>query len=669
MSALQVETAKAESYIKDTYVKQVSDIVKDDPDTLAAAEIVLLELALAELDINMDAIKRDYKAYRKKHIKKYYRALAKTVLSKHEGGEDGDDPHPSGSPQSVHSGKDDDKPQRKTKAQRDRERAEEERRDRAAESLADQRRKAMKEKYRDAQKEHIKQKAFWTAYTADSLAEGLIDTTERITEPAVAFLKESTLTKGAMAVVDYFANKVSTVQYFAKAVYQFGPIVGMRMLNAYFRYGGYDVKLKENAQGKRVNEFGEVIQDGESSDKTRSWAIESLRKRLSSRSAYDSQAEPPSEGYIIDKDGNIIAHGVGRGNDHYLPFSSRHLKKLRKSEGGEFVRRRLVGGVTVEDLHAAMMMGADRVTVVSNSGTFTVDLKGRSHGLRMEHMQILSRYQDLIGGTKKKGDDYERALNTLQDEFPLHFSTKSERGGWWDQADYVSAKTKLRDEFRGLFKVLAGEEVQDANTRRDPTTGGTIRAPEAMTRVRELGITGAYSNETIREYVARRGKQGTGQRLEALRHVGRSMQRETGRTPVWLDEEIRAAQRAMEEERRPKTSDVKVAQPGQKVQTVRPDNLPDDYTSGAERKRAKETPSEWKTGEYQAGYQRLKARGLPADEMGDDPNVEALFKTVSKLDKNQWKYAQQNPEDFHLGTEDWGAIATELDVLSSIKGL
>lgn len=282
------------------------------------------------------------------------------------------------------------------------------------------------------------------------------------------FLNETSVGQSIAAVAGFFADQGSKFQFAARAINEFGPWAGTRLAYNYFRYGGYDVPMTEK-NGKIRTEMGDVLPEVKSQKESRKWAIETLRKRLPGQSAEDSDAEPPSEGFLIDKDGNILAHGVGRGNDHFLPFNSRHLKRMREEEGVEYIRRRMYGGPTSEDLHAAMMMGADRLTVVSNGGEFIVELTRRSHGLKMEHMQVLSRFQNILD---QKGDEagldfdgYNSALDTLQAEFPLHFNKAfAKRGAWGDREDRITPENRFVEGLRDIFNSLAGYEYEEETT-------------------------------------------------------------------------------------------------------------------------------------------------------------------------------------------------------------
>ena len=109
---------------------------------------------------------------------------------------------------------------------------------------------------------------------------------------------------------------------------------------------------------------------------------------------------PPSEGLLIDADGEIVAQAVGYMEDHYLPFNLKNLKSL---QGGTYVRTRSSGGPTSEDIYTGLMAGARSVTVVSRSGTYTIDFEDDFRGVR--------RYGDVARGMV---DRYEKTLDAVQ---------------------------------------------------------------------------------------------------------------------------------------------------------------------------------------------------------------------------------------------------------------
>lgn len=109
-----------------------------------------------------------------------------------------------------------------------------------------------------------------------------------------------------------------------------------------------------------------------------------------------SGVTPPSQGIMLNADGQIVSEAVGYGDDHYLPFNLKHLKDLK---GGEYIRTRSVGGLTSEDIYTGLASGARRVTVVSRSGTFSVEFQpdfrgGRRHNDKARRMT--RRYEQLL---------------------------------------------------------------------------------------------------------------------------------------------------------------------------------------------------------------------------------------------------------------------------------
>lgn len=105
---------------------------------------------------------------------------------------------------------------------------------------------------------------------------------------------------------------------------------------------------------------------------------------------------PPSIGYLVDSDGDVVSEAQGYNGDHYLPFD---LKNLSDLHGGSYVRTRTTGGPTDEDIYTGLMMGARQVTVVSHSGVFTVAFDKDVRGGRRysdKARQMVDRYSSLL---------------------------------------------------------------------------------------------------------------------------------------------------------------------------------------------------------------------------------------------------------------------------------
>lgn len=105
---------------------------------------------------------------------------------------------------------------------------------------------------------------------------------------------------------------------------------------------------------------------------------------------------PPSEGVLINADGQIVTTAVGAADDWYLPFNLRHLQSLK---GGEYIRSRSTGGLTTEDVYTGLMAGARRVTVVSRSGVYTLEFDPEMRGGRRNNdkaLRMSRRYAELL---------------------------------------------------------------------------------------------------------------------------------------------------------------------------------------------------------------------------------------------------------------------------------
>lgn len=136
------------------------------------------------------------------------------------------------------------------------------------------------------------------------------------------------------------------------------------------------------------------------------FAVEYMDGKVPKKGLYDlnlkSGVTPPSEGIIIDKNGKIVTQAIGYGDDHYLPFNLKNLTGLR---GGEYIRTRSVGGPTREDVYTGLVMGADRVTVVSRSGVFTMEFDDTFRGTRRYNDKagrMVSRYEKLLDAVKSR---------------------------------------------------------------------------------------------------------------------------------------------------------------------------------------------------------------------------------------------------------------------------
>lgn len=507
MSAItKAKKVKPDDLTRDPQVRAVFKMVEENPSGMAVMEIALMECALSALDeVHRSAQSKTLKPKPKGDVKKFYRALAKTGLSdpehaieilKHLGGEGGEENHPSGSGQEVHSG-----------------------------GGGGESKPTGPKRPGEKQAEDL-----------DAISEKIFSTIDnpKVKGAVRSFLTESSIGTGVVATAKFFADAGGKFQFAAKAIAEFGPIAGVRLAHTYFRYGGYDVPIKNGR-----TEMGDKIPTEGGRKGAREWAIERLSKRLPSQQADSAGAEPPSEGFLIDKDGKIVAHAVGRGNDHFLPFNSRHLRKLRQSGGGEYVRRRMFGGPTTEDLHAAMMMGATKVTVVSNGGTFSIDLTSRSHGLKLEHMQVLTRYQEILDnrGSRLNFDGYDSALDSLVAEFPLHFrKTTAQQGAWAGSHDRIGPKDKLSDQIKNLFGILSGDDSSRGDSGTSFGGGRGIGGRRKGETDREALLRQVKANPSARAALMRQYIQIHGENNEFVRSQKRALANEQGRSGGRINE-------------------------------------------------------------------------------------------------------------------------------------
>lgn len=141
------------------------------------------------------------------------------------------------------------------------------------------------------------------------------------------------------------------------------------------------------------NEFG--VSEPKPSNFLRYWQSRLPDPSLTNLHAA-SGATPPSEGVLMDVNGQMMAQDVGHGDDHYLPFKG---GKVGKAKGGEYVRTRTAGGLTTEDIIAAGKSNLRATTVVSHSGIFTMEFYP---GKEIDTDQIQSRYGKLLDSLAKE---------------------------------------------------------------------------------------------------------------------------------------------------------------------------------------------------------------------------------------------------------------------------
>ena len=198
--------------------------------------------------------------------------------------------------------------------------------------------------------------------------------------------KKMQATAQTLATISGGASPFTQAAAFAQMVNIIGPqasrAFGGKLRQLTYRYTGQEVPQDEwspvATAGRQANSKGEL-------ESTRSLEYKLVtdlvnrQKVLPTKTQFANSLKagstPPSKGYILDKDGKVASEAVGYSDDWYTPFN---LKKLPQMRGGSYVRTRAYGGLTPEDIRMAMRTGAERATVVSNNGVFTMEFNPKT---------------------------------------------------------------------------------------------------------------------------------------------------------------------------------------------------------------------------------------------------------------------------------------------------
>lgn len=276
----------------------------------------------------------------------------------------------------------------------------------------------------------------------------------------------------------------------ASVVGEYGPeaekVIGPATRRAAYRYRGVEKKPDPRLQGAidaAVRETRNQAIDGGDRAETNSRArhaviygwtstetgrqkesplIDYFKSRLPNPDLYELQRQsgtiPPSQGVIIDRHGRVAHESVGYGEDWYLPFNLKNLKDLK---GGEYVRTRAYGGLTTEDVYTGLVSGARSVTVVSNSGIFTLEFDDSFRGgrrLNDKAGRMVSRYGQLLDAVKSRkvaiGEIEPSRFAELKDQAAERFDPVDDPDG------YEKALENLKKRERVYPKLSAKRDAE-----------------------------------------------------------------------------------------------------------------------------------------------------------------------------------------------------------------
>lgn len=226
---------------------------------------------------------------------------------------------------------------------------------------------------------------------------------------------------------------------------------------------------------------GDSLEMGVRSDMA---AVELLKtipsNRMVSNLSRAAGAQLPSQGVLIDADGDVVSQAVGFGSDHYLPFNLGNLNRLN---GGQYVRTRQQGGLTGEDIYASVMHGARSATVVSTSGVTRIEFAPDFRGARASSDKAFSMYDrylsilDTVAGSGLYVKDLDApTMATL--EMQARRSTK----GNPDPDAFRNTLEALKTEKREELSQLNEQDISDLTVEADKAmidelTRAKVRAP------------------------------------------------------------------------------------------------------------------------------------------------------------------------------------------------
>jgi hypothetical protein len=277
---------------------------------------------------------------------------------------------------------------------------------------------------------------------------------------------------------------------------------------------------------------------------------------------------PPSQGAIIDADGDVTTEAMGFADDHYLPFDLKNLKAL---EGGQYVRTRASGGPTTEDIYTGLMTGTRMLQTVSNSGVFTVefdpDLRG---GKRMSDKarSMVGRYTRLLDAVQSRTiytQDLDPATNRRLHEDALKDMGPEDPKAVEDRFHVLQEQERLKLSIEGPSE----EELTEAATNRAVaefrSQGQAPQAdsPQLKRRVRDIRGELLAEEKENRVKVLQLDGEGYDQALKALQQEFPYFIRRVDWEPLQDFMDNRGIQRRRPLPKGPKSPDKGYVRPGE----------------------------------------------------------------------------------------------------------
>lgn len=283
----------------------------------------------------------------------------------------------------------------------------------------------------------------------------------------------------------------------------FGPqaekVIGPSMRKTAYRYRGTERKIdpqldKEvSATVAAIKASDHRISDDQAKvEGAQQAAIRYYLSKLPKKKLADLQKEsgqiPPSQGVIIDDEGEVTTQAVGYMEDHYLPFNLKNLKKL---QGGQYVRTRSTGGPTAEDIYTGLMSGARSMTVVSRSGIFIIDFEDDFRGQRRysdKAKGMVKRYTHILDAIQS--EKVERRRLSPEERADIRESTETEFADIADSFEgrqVIEQHVKDRERQYSITPHLTPKEIQEVNRKtleaaQDPNYAPSWRGIEGKSR-------------------------------------------------------------------------------------------------------------------------------------------------------------------------------------------